>query len=171
LKRLIVTILILTGGLTAAPVFAEPTPTSDLLLPYFEVDLSGFKRTTLFTVTNNDPQRSVDVEMVVHTNWGIPLETVKATLEPKQTRGYNLRDWLRQGELPQPDGALAALAPRRLAHIQSALLGQKSPVDYPRTPTEVVSQVNSAFASGDRATMLAVASSLDQDNNLGCPLN
>lgn len=31
--------------------------------------------------------------------------------------------------------------------------------------------VNSAFASGDRATMLALASWLDADNNLGCPLN
>jgi hypothetical protein len=31
--------------------------------------------------------------------------------------------------------------------------------------------VNAAFASGDRATMLALAGWLDADNNLGCPLS
>jgi hypothetical protein len=31
--------------------------------------------------------------------------------------------------------------------------------------------VNAAFRSGDRATMLALASRLDADNNLGCPLS
>jgi hypothetical protein len=31
--------------------------------------------------------------------------------------------------------------------------------------------VNAALASGDRATMLSLGSALDDDNNLGCPLN
>ena len=31
--------------------------------------------------------------------------------------------------------------------------------------------VNAALASGDRDTMLSAASSIDRDNNLGCPLN
>jgi hypothetical protein len=31
--------------------------------------------------------------------------------------------------------------------------------------------VNAAFASGDRSTMLDLASRLDADNNLGCPLS
>jgi hypothetical protein len=35
----------------------------------------------------------------------------------------------------------------------------------------LVATVNAAYASGDRATMLALASRLDADNNLGCPLN
>ncbi len=35
----------------------------------------------------------------------------------------------------------------------------------------LVSTVNAAFASGDRATMLELASRLDRDNNLGCPLS
>jgi hypothetical protein len=35
----------------------------------------------------------------------------------------------------------------------------------------LVVTVNNAFASGDRDTMLALATQLDQDNNLGCPLN
>ena len=40
----------------------------------------------------------------------------------------------------------------------AALLDASHPgVDYPRTPVQVVSQVNSALASGDRDTMLTVA--------------
>ena len=35
----------------------------------------------------------------------------------------------------------------------------------------LVTTVNSALASGDRATMLELAGWLDRDNNLGCPLN
>ena len=35
----------------------------------------------------------------------------------------------------------------------------------------LVPTVNAAFRSGDRATMLALASRLDADNNLGCPLS
>jgi hypothetical protein len=46
-------------------------------------------------------------------------------------------------------------------------------VDYPLTTAEVVSQVNAALASGSRSTMLALASTLDANNNgiTGCPLS
>jgi len=139
LKRLLITTLILTGStLGASAVLAEPTPTSDLLLPYFEVDLTGFQRTTVFTVTNDDPERSVEVEIAVHSNWGIRMQEVEVVLEPKQTRGFNLRDWLLLGELPQPDGTLAALAPQQLNHVKSALAGQQSPLDQMYYATEVV---------------------------------
>jgi hypothetical protein len=42
-------------------------------------------------------------------------------------------------------------------------------VNYPLTTAEVVSQVNAALASGNRATILALATTLDNNNNLGCP--
>jgi hypothetical protein len=44
-------------------------------------------------------------------------------------------------------------------------------VDYPLDPGEVVSMVNTALASGDRDTILALAGVLDANNNLGCPLD
>lgn len=54
----------------------------------------------------------------------------------------------------------------------SALLNAAHPgVDYPETVSDIITAVNSAFASGDRATMLSLASTLDTQNNLGCPLN
>jgi hypothetical protein len=43
-------------------------------------------------------------------------------------------------------------------------------VDYPIAAADVVDRVNGALASGDRATVIAMASELDSFNNLGCPL-
>jgi len=131
-----VLLLALAGLGSAATALAQPKPTSDLLLPYFEVDLTGFKLTTLFTVTNSS-EEPVPIRMVVHTNWGIEMEEVLVTLEPHETRGFNLRDWLLLGELPQADGMLASLAPRRLSHVQSALMGQRSPEDQLYYGTQV----------------------------------
>ena len=54
----------------------------------------------------------------------------------------------------------------------AALLNSAHPdVDYPRTTAEVIADVNAALASQDRSTMLNLATALDADNNLGCPLN
>jgi hypothetical protein len=46
-------------------------------------------------------------------------------------------------------------------------------VDYPLTTAEVISMVNVALASNDRATILALAAVLDANNNGagGCPLS
>ena len=54
----------------------------------------------------------------------------------------------------------------------AALLNAAHPgVDYPRTTASIIADVNAALASGSRSTMLALATALDADNNLGCPLN
>jgi hypothetical protein len=52
----------------------------------------------------------------------------------------------------------------------AALLNSNS-VNYPLTTAQVISQVNAALASLDRDTMLALATTLDGYNNLGCPLS
>jgi hypothetical protein len=53
----------------------------------------------------------------------------------------------------------------------AALLNASHPgVAYPRTAAQVISDVNTALLQS-RDEMLALAASLDADNNLGCPLN
>jgi hypothetical protein len=53
----------------------------------------------------------------------------------------------------------------------SALLNSASPgVDYTRTTAQVIASVTTTLG-GTREAMLALASALDADNNLGCPLN
>jgi protocatechuate 3,4-dioxygenase beta subunit len=54
----------------------------------------------------------------------------------------------------------------------AALLNASHPdVNYSLTKQEVINQVTTALNSGNRGTMLALASQLDTYNNLGCPLN
>jgi hypothetical protein len=58
-----------------------------------------------------------------------------------------------------------------LRQAVAALLNAAHPgVSYPKTTAEVISDVNAALASGQRTTILSLASSLDALNNLGCPL-
>jgi hypothetical protein len=83
--------------------------------------------------------------------------------------------------LDQPGGPGLDGASRILArHATAAWLNAANEgVGYPwrRNGTgldgrpALVPTVNAAFASGDRATMLALATRLDQDNNLGCFLS
>jgi hypothetical protein len=44
-------------------------------------------------------------------------------------------------------------------------------VNYTMSVSDLIDAVDAALASGDRDTMLALAASIDFDNNLGCPLN
>lgn len=53
----------------------------------------------------------------------------------------------------------------------SAVLNAAHPdVNYPRTVGEIVTSVNDALDSHDRSTILSLASALNADNNLFCPL-
>lgn len=54
----------------------------------------------------------------------------------------------------------------------AAVLNASHPdVAYPRDEASAIADVNAALASGDRGTMLDLATALDDDNNIGCPLN
>ena len=70
-------------------------------------------------------------------------------------------------------GPGAAGAQRNLlrAAVAALLNAANADVDYPMTTAEIIAAVNTAIASNNRATMLALASDLDAKNNLGCPIN
>jgi hypothetical protein len=68
-------------------------------------------------------------------------------------------------------GTLGAAKILLRAAVASLLNAAHSGVDYPRTTAEILADVNAALTSNNRDTMLALASGLDSDNNLGCPLN
>lgn len=129
--------LVLAAGaplFCAAPALAEIRPSSDVVLPYFEVDLRGnpdFYRTTLFAICN-DGDAPVDVRLTVRTNWGIPVLDVNLTLQADEVKTVNLRDWLETGRLP--DRTLAA---EELAHLRAALSGKASPRNHLFYATEV----------------------------------
>ncbi len=79
-----------------------------------------------------------------------------------------LLEALDYGGGPKVKGAAQIL----LRAAVAALLNASHPdVDYPSSPSDVIADVNSALASLDRDTILDLATALDNDNNLGCPLN
>jgi len=57
------------------------------------------------------------------------------------------------------------------AGVAALLNAESSGIDYPQTTAQILTAVNNALASGHRATILALASQLDGQNNLGCPLS
>jgi hypothetical protein len=57
------------------------------------------------------------------------------------------------------------------AAVAALLNAGHSGVDYPQTTAEILADVNAALSSGNRDTMLDLATALDSDNNLGCTLN
>lgn len=70
---------------------------------------------------------------------------------------------------PGIDGATQILL---RAAVAALLNSASSGVDYTLTTAQVISQVNTALASGDRATILTLAGQLDAFNNTGsCTLN
>lgn len=90
--------------------------------------------------------------------------------------GLTLEQALAGGGGPGADGAALILA---RASTAAWLNAAHEGLGYPWRRTGVsldgrpslVPAVNAAFASGSRAEMLALASRLDADNNLGCPLS
>jgi hypothetical protein len=72
----------------------------------------------------------------------------------------------------QGGSSLEGAAGNLLRASTAALLNAAHPnVTYPRSESSILSDVNAALASGSRDTMLSLASTLDADNNRGCPLN
>lgn len=68
-------------------------------------------------------------------------------------------------------GTLGAAKILLRAATAALLNAAHSGVDYTRTTAEILADVNAALTSNSRDTMLTLASELDGDNNLGCPLN
>jgi hypothetical protein len=116
----VLAVLLFAGA--ALPAGAAKAPSSDLLLPWFEVHFSA-QRTTLFAL-GNAADEAVDARIAIHTNWGIPVVERTLRLQAGEVKTVNLRDWLVAGNVPAPFLRGAALR-----HVQAALTGQPSPKD------------------------------------------
>lgn len=120
--------LVFVAGLLAA----QPRPSSDLLLPYFEVDLQGGDATAVFAVANA-LDKQVDVAATLYTNWGLPVVSTQLRLQPRQIWTADLRDWIVEGNLP----GRKPLTAGELMVVQAMLGGQPSPADGLYRSTEV----------------------------------
>src|SRR5204862_1436688 len=75
----------LAGAWTAV---AQPQPSAEALLPYFEVEARANGATTLFSVVNALDQ-PVDVLVTVYSNWGIAISKFPLTLAAREVRTYD----------------------------------------------------------------------------------
>jgi hypothetical protein len=127
IKRL--TLLMLVTVAAAASlgthrVEAQLRPSSQVLLPYFEVALQGNGKTTLMAVGNVLDQ-PVDIQIDLRTNWGIVVSSIPETLNPHEVRSFNLRDWIVQGKVPNR----TVLRAVDQAQLKAALAGKQTPQD------------------------------------------
>ena len=100
-----------------------------------------------------------------------PSQTVESVFDVPDSFGLDNKTLLQAlnfGGGPGPKGGAQILLRAAVAALLNA---SHSDVDYPRSASDVIADVNAALASGNRSTMLALAAELDSDNNLGCPLN
>jgi hypothetical protein len=102
-------------------------------------------------------------------SWPVPITTTLAAAGFTDTglpAGTTLLEALSfQGGPTLQDAKNILLRQAAAAYLNSLA------IDYPLTTAEVLDLVNDALASDDRATILAVAATLDANNNLGCPLD
>ncbi|HEX5718251.1 MAG TPA: Vps62-related protein [Thermoanaerobaculia bacterium] len=111
--------LVFVAGLLGA----QPKPSSDLLLPYFEVDLEGGEATTVFAVVNS-LDKQVDVAAALYTNWGLAAISTQIRLKPGEVLTADLRAWIVEGHLPGK-----SLTAGEMLRVQAMLSGQPSPAD------------------------------------------
>ena len=108
---------------------AQPRPSAEVLLPYFEVEAKANGTTTMLAIANalDDP---VDIQISLYSNWGIAISQMPLTLAAREVRTFNLATWV-NGQVP--GRSLTGVA---LSHLKAALSGQKSPKDnlYYSTP-------------------------------------
>jgi hypothetical protein len=99
-----------------------------------------------------------------------PTTSVSAvfTAAPAQLGSATLLDALSFKGGNGTDGASRILLRAATAAVLNAAADD---VDYAFLSSRIIADVNTALASGDRATILALATTLDDANNGGCTLN
>lgn len=101
----------------------------------------------------------------------VPNQTLESVFNVPNSFGLDNRT-LRQALSFSGGSGTTGAARILLRAAVAALLNSAHPdVNYPRTTAEIIADVNAALASNNRSTMLNLATELDNDNNLGCPLN
>ncbi|HYO14365.1 MAG TPA: hypothetical protein VE685_14310, partial [Thermoanaerobaculia bacterium] len=98
-------------------------PSSDILLPYFEVELREPGTTTLLAVANA-LGKPVQAELTIHTNWGIQVFSLSLTWAAHEVKTFDLRTWLQKGTFPN-----VSLQSAELVNLEAVLSGKPSPRD------------------------------------------
>lgn len=158
MKWLPVLLFLATSAFAASPTSTNNDDTCDvkvgpaatLLLPYFEVDVSGTTgQTTLFTVTNvvRYPQIA---HVTLWTDYGYPVMTFNEYLTGYDVQAINLADVLIRGIVAPPSGTTSTTKPGQLSTGTNPNL--RSPLDCgtnPGTfPQSIIGAIRTALTLG-----------------------
>ncbi len=103
---------------------------------------------------------------------GRPTRPARRSAAPALRRArYNSLTLLQALELGGGTGVAGATQNLLRAAVAALLNAANGDVDYPFSAAAIVTEVNLAIASGNRVNILSLASLLDSNNNLGCPID
>jgi len=125
-------------------------PAATLLLPYFEVDVSGTSgQTTLFTITNVTRYPQV-AHVTLWSDWAYPVLTFNLFLTGYDVQAINLADVLIRGTVAPPSGTRSATTPGSLSSPSDGNL--RTPLDCANgsgvLPASIVLAVRAALTTG-----------------------
>jgi len=124
-------------------------PAATLLLPYFEVDVSGNSgQTTLFTVTNVTRYPQI-AHVTLWTDYGYPVMAFNIFLTGYDVQAINLADVLIRGSIAPPSGTSPATTPGTLSAANTGNPNLRTPLDCSTNP----SQIPQTIAAALRATL------------------
>ncbi len=158
MKWLPVLLLLATSAFAASPTSTNNDDTCDvkvgpaatLLLPYFEVDVSGTSgQTTLFTVTNVARYPQI-AHVTLWTDYGYPVMTFNEYLTGYDVQAINLADVLVRGIVAPPSGTTSATTPGALSAGTNPNL--RSPLDCATNPgvfpASIIAAIRTALTKG-----------------------
>jgi hypothetical protein len=124
-------------------------PAATLLLPYFEVDVSGTSgQTTLFTVTNVTPHPQI-AHVTLWTDWAYPVLTFNLYLTGYGVQGINLADVLNRGAIAPSNGTSSATIAGSLSAASGNLRTSLDCANNPGViPDSVIKAVRDALTLG-----------------------
>ena len=94
-------LLLCSAPAPAVQCAVDQVPAATLLLPFFEVDFTGFDRTTtIFWVTNTAPTAAL-AHVTIWTDWGVPALVFDVYLTGYDVQAISLRDVIQNGNLPR----------------------------------------------------------------------
>ncbi|HYR28634.1 MAG TPA: M28 family peptidase, partial [Thermoanaerobaculia bacterium] len=126
-------------------------PAATLLLPYFDIDLSGAgSETTIFTVTNttNLPQVA---RVTLWTDYAFPVVHFHLFLTGYDVQSVNLFDVIQNGIIAPPGGTGASVSPvGALSKSNNPVLDEASCGTLPgNIPAALVTRMQAAFTTGN----------------------
>ena len=120
-------------------------PAATLLLPYFEVDVSGNTgQTTLFTVTNVTRYPQI-AHVTLWTDYGFPLFVFNIFLTGYDVQGINLADVLIRGSIAPPSGPSPATTPGTLSAADTGNPKLRTPLDCSTNPSQIPQTIAEAL--------------------------